>query len=984
MIDLARELADAITIDFESDPIRGRPDDPPAPCGVALKYGDAPARYYAWGHHGHENPETFEIGLGALRAAWSSGRQFLGHNMKFDLAVAVERLGLPMPAWDRVHDTIPLLFLLDPRAETYSLKPSAERLLNWPSEERDAVVDWLVDQQPIAGVKLSRASRSNKYAGAYIAWAPPALVGPYCCGDVDRTRALALWAAPQVERLGMVDAYDRERRIMPVVMDMERRGVRVAVDRLADDLDDAEMTMIMLDAWLRDRLGVGDSVNLDSGDELAAALVACGVATRAGLGVTTKSGKLQTNKDAFARGIVDPQLKAVLRYRGALLTAVQTFMVPWFAVAERAGGRIFTTWNSTRTSRDDGNAGARTGRFSSNPNFQNCFSADTEILTEDGWTCFDALKRGRKVAQYRAVDGRVSFATPYEYVEQKYTGKLLHLWTRKQIDLLLTPDHELLLQKRGAGTKRKVAAADVKGGERIFHAGTYTGHEDIAHAWITLLCAAQADGSWTGTGWAFGFIKTRKARRLRQALREIGAPFDYHRRMKNGKHLHVFYIHKSELAQRIYDVLGASKHFGAWLLTWDGSSLDYFLNEVMLWGGLSTRKDCYASNEKINADWVQIVAILRGRKSRIIPYRAKSGNINWWAGVRWCAHSWTTNLYRRRVHYTGKVYCVRVPDGNIIVRRCDRVAVVGNCPKKPPLIFRGDSTDGFDDMQLSEPPFVLPPLPRVRSYMLPEVGHVLVGRDFASQELRVMAHYEDDAVAAAYRAQPDLDLHQHVADTLAARGLDLGRRRAKSLHFAVIYGVGVGHLAELLGCSVIEARAVLDAYYYEFPSVKRLSTEVRARWRSGQPVRTWGGRLYHPEPPRLVDGRLRGWEYKAINVLVQGSSADLTKEAMIAYYAADDGAAPLLLSVHDELVVTAPLDDHTRVMDRLRDAMNADRLDVPMRSDGYVGPDWERKTKLKDASASPPEDVRPPGGKYVGWVTADGVVTQNNPPPLPK
>lgn len=634
MTDLLCELKDAVVIDFESDAIAPRPEYPPVPCGVALKYGDQPARYYAWGHHGYENPDSFEDAFNALRAAWSSGRPILAHNMKFDLAVAVEKLGLPMPAWDRLHDSLPMLFLVDPRATTYSLKPSSEKLLDWPPTERDAVVDWLVAQQPISGIKLSAAPKGKHYAGAYVAWAPPALVGEYCCGDVDRTRALALHAAEQLVAQDMVGAYDRERRLLPVIMDMERRGVCVDVVRLEQDLAAAEATFKSLEVWLSDRLGIGDSTNLNSSAALASALVACGAATPASLGITPKSGKLQTNKTAFERGILDLQLKATLRYRAALQTAVRTFMAPWLATAQ-SGGRIYTTWNSTRTSHNENDAGTRTGRFSSNPNFQNI---------------------------------------------------------PKEIKPLFA-------------------------------------------------CAV--------------------------------------------------------------------------------------------------------------------------------------------------------------------------------------------------------------DPTLPVPPLELPELPRVRSYVLPEIGHVLVGRDFASQELRVMAHYEDDAAAQAYRDRPDLDLHQHVADALAARRYDVGRRRAKMIHFAVIYGVGVGHLAELLECSVPEARAVLDAYYHEFPSVRVLINDARRRWRGGLPVRTWGGRLYQPEPARMVDGRLRTFEYKALNVVVQGSSADLTKEAMIAY-AAVAGDAPLILTVHDELVATAPAADQIGVMVRLRTAMNADRLDVPMRSEGYVGVNWEDKTKISD------------------------------------
>lgn len=690
MTDLAREIEEAVVVDFESDPIRDRPGFPPRPCGVAIKYGAAPAAYYAWGHRDHANPHTLDEGRAALRAAWACGRPILLFSGKFDLAVASEReeLALPLPPWDRVHDALPLLFLLDPRAQDYKLKSSSERLLGWKPEERDAIVDWLMTNRhalhdPTLGreVNLSRAPKSPTYAGAYVAWAPPEIAGPYACGDVDRTRALGLWAAERVVAFDMVAAYDRERRILPIIMRMERAGIRVDVDALARDVEAADVALFEIDCWLRWRLGfaAGNGINIDSGDELAAALVACGAATRAGLGTTAKSGKLQTNKEAFARGIVDRQLAAVLRYRAALQTAVRTFMAPWLATAGRAGsgGRIFTNWNSTRVSREAGHrdAGARTGRFSSNPNFQNIIKAYPEMF------------------------------------------------------------------------------------------------------------------------------------------------------------------------------------------------------------GSATRPDLPAA------------------------------------------------------------------------------------------------------------PLALPDLPLVRRYIVPEPGHVIVGRDFSSQELRVLAHCEDDVIAAAYRDDPGLDLHQYVTDTLHARGhAHLTRRIVKNLHFAVIYGVGINHLAEMIGCLPDEARTILDAYYREFPSVRALANDIKNRWRSGLPVRTWGGRLYFPELPRMVDGRLRRFDYKATNVVVQGGSADLTKEAMIAY-GETPGAPPLLLTVHDELVVSAPEDSWEVALWQLRDAMNVDRLDVPMRSEGYVGPSFGAVRKFKKnataAGGGEVEPDRPPGGQYGPWIDNTGKVGTNTPPPYP-
>src|SRR4029077_17313549 len=258
-----------------------RPEYPPAPVGVAIKRPGLKSRYYAWGH-ATANNSTREVAVAALRDVWHHPDGLLMHSAKFDLDVAEVPLGLKPPAWDRIHDTTFLLFLADPHARTISLKESAHRLLDWPPDERDALADWLVEHQPVHGVRISRSPQGKEPWGKYIANAPGDVVGPYAIGDVDRTAALLADLWPSIADRSMLPAYDRERRLLPVLLDMERRGVPVDLPRLRQDVLTYSDALTLAETWVQKRLGrVQTPLNLDSGQQLVAALVAAGRADAA-------------------------------------------------------------------------------------------------------------------------------------------------------------------------------------------------------------------------------------------------------------------------------------------------------------------------------------------------------------------------------------------------------------------------------------------------------------------------------------------------------------------------------------------------------------------------------------------------------------------------------------------------------------------------------------------------------------------------------
>lgn len=240
-----------------------------------------------------------------------------------------------------------------------------------------------------------------------------------------------------------------------------------------------------------------------------------------------------------------------------------------------------------------------------------------------------------------------------------------------------------------------------------------------------------------------------------------------------------------------------------------------------------------------------------------------------------------------------------------------------------------------------------PELMNLRTLIVPDPGDVLIVRDFTSQEVRVGAHYAEGAIMDAYQKDADLDAHTFVQDMIRdTTGTDLGRRVSKTISFLKMYGGGARAAAGQLGIEEETARKFFNAYDKALPEFKQLSKDLESQVKGGTLLRTWGGRLYDVEPGKYVNGEMRQFYYKLVNVLIQGSSADMTKEAMIRYHRHKDRKGRLVIQVHDELVVSVPEKHMDDEMKLLRWAMNdMEGWDVPIRSSGDYGKNYGQ---LKD------------------------------------
>ena len=212
-------------------------------------------------------------------------------------------------------------------------------------------------------------------------------------------------------------------------------------------------------------------------------------------------------------------------------------------------------------------------------------------------------------------------------------------------------------------------------------------------------------------------------------------------------------------------------------------------------------------------------------------------------------------------------------------------------------------------------------------------GRVLVSADYSQVELRILAHLSrDPGLLDAFSRGTDV----HTATAARIFGVATDRvapsmrARAKTINFGVIYGMGATRLARELSISLAEARAFIDAYFAKMPGIRRFQEETMARARREGMVRTIAGRRRFLRGIVGGDVRARAQaERMAINTPIQGSAADLIKQAMLEVERrlAERGLrARMILQVHDELLLEAPEEEASAVAELLREAMEgADR-----------------------------------------------------------
>jgi DNA polymerase-1 len=237
---------------------------------------------------------------------------------------------------------------------------------------------------------------------------------------------------------------------------------------------------------------------------------------------------------------------------------------------------------------------------------------------------------------------------------------------------------------------------------------------------------------------------------------------------------------------------------------------------------------------------------------------------------------------------------------------------------------------------------------RIRGAFVAEPGNVLLSADYSQIELRILAHVADVPSLKEAFARGE-DIHSRTAADIfrldPAKVDKEARRRAKTINFGLIYGMSAFGLATRLGIPPGEARAIIDAYFSQYPGVRDAMERIKEDARTRGFVETpFGRRIWIADIASKDPARRAGAERAAINAPFQGGAAEIIKRAMVRVPHAlrDSGLrARMLLQVHDELVFEVPAEEAEATATLVRQVMeNAATLSVPLAVEVGHGRSW--------------------------------------------
>jgi len=295
------------------------------------------------------------------------------------------------------------------------------------------------------------------------------------------------------------------------------------------------------------------------------------------------------------------------------------------------------------------------------------------------------------------------------------------------------------------------------------------------------------------------------------------------------------------------------------------------------------------------------------------------------------------SLSKLKGTYTDKLAQLALPrTGRVHTHYAQAVAVTGRLSSNDP--------------NLQNIPIRTPEGRRVREAFVAAPGHVIASADYSQIELRIMAHLSgDESLLRAF--QEGRDVHRATAAEVFSVEVEQvsseQRRYAKVINFGLIYGMSSFGLAKNLGIETKAAAAYIDRYFQRYPGVKRYMDDTVEFARAHGYVETvMGRRLYLPDINGGNGPRKKAAERQAINGPMQGTAADLIKQAMVAVQAELDAHRPtvqVVLQVHDELVFELPESDVDWLRSEIPRLMaGVAQLQVPLLAEVGVGPNWDQ------------------------------------------
>lgn len=236
----------------------------------------------------------------------------------------------------------------------------------------------------------------------------------------------------------------------------------------------------------------------------------------------------------------------------------------------------------------------------------------------------------------------------------------------------------------------------------------------------------------------------------------------------------------------------------------------------------------------------------------------------------------------------------------------------------------------------------------LRKFFIAEEGRTLIDADYSQIELRVLAHIANDTEMIKAFTN-GTDIHAVTASQVFNLPEDMVnstmRSRAKAVNFGIVYGIGAFSLAKDINVTRKEADNYIKAYLNHYSGVDSYMNAIVSKAKNDGYVETMNGRRRYLPELTSSNHNLRAFgERVARNMPIQGTAADIIKIAMIRVYdrlKKENMQSKLILQVHDELIVEAPVEEAEKAAEILKEEMeNAVKLRVPLTVDAHIGKTW--------------------------------------------
>ena len=726
-----------------------------------------------------------------------------------------------------------------------------------------------------------------------------------------------------LKQLGLLSIAELEFALIPVVAEMELRGVLLDAERWRKSLEVTRKKLFKISAELhqvlpdplppspkpvrlkKDGTPYANSarpkpppiLNLDSWQQLADACKRVGINLDE---ANRKTRKGLTNADTlkYAQQLHSGEsekvkiLKNIIKYRE--LNQVNKTFGENLIDHIRSDGRIHARFHQD---------GTVAGRFS-------CVPLDSEILTADGWKTYDQLKIGEKVVGYNIESNKLEWTTLHNIVIGEdvvgkfcWLNRLEHSSDRYGTYIVCTPNHKWVAESNGV--KGFIESCNISSHRK--HSATFTlwasgveGNNDDCNE-AALIGWAITDGSIKHLVNGFSLeIRVTKPTSIAmldtllsnmphtESTYYLGRNFHYRYERR-------YYIGKNYFTPIWEKVLNIGLIKYIYSLTYNARVAMY---DAMMEADGSPRKTGkpFGTQKKEIADAFCVLASLLGIG---ITYKQRdSGFIDF--------NTRTVRIKQASVRYYPsntkcKVWCPTTGLGTWIMRQRGKIVITGN-----------SSNPNLENIQKKGDEGRI-----LRSCFIPPAGWKYIIADYSQLHLRIAAEISKDPAMLEAFSDPKGDIHKNTASQMFGVPLEgvtyEMRKAAKTINFGIIYGMGNKTLSERLGCSLDEAEELMRKYKQTYAVLMDwLDNEAEKALQRGW-SRTMKGRYrWFPRLNEKDDNyrKMRSFlERVGKNHPILGTDADMLKTAMVLLHnPLTKLDAHIVNCVHDELVVEAPMD----------------------------------------------------------------------------